>query len=74
MKEANLFEKGGVRMAQCPQCENTIQLSKNAKMGALIACPECHWLLEVISLNPLEFDYALRDEGWDEWEEDDKDI
>ena len=69
-----MSEKGGAQMAQCPGCENPIQLGKDVKLEALITCPECHWLLEVISLNPLELDYALRDEGWEEWEEEEEEI
>lgn len=65
-----MSEKERVQMTQCPKCENSLQLSKDVKLEDLITCPECHWLLEVISLNPLELDYALRDEGWEEWEEE----
>ena len=57
-------------MAQCPGCENPIQLGEDVKLEAIIACPECHWLLEVISLNPLKLDYALGDESRGEWEEE----
>jgi lysine biosynthesis protein LysW len=59
-------------MARCPKCENPIQLGRNVDLGVLITCPECHWLLEVISLSPLELDYALRDEGWEEWGEEEE--
>ena len=65
-----MFEKGGVKMAKCPECGNPIQLSKNVKMGAITTCPECDCLLEVISLNPLDLDYALGDEEWEEEEEE----
>ena len=63
-----MFEKGGVKMAQCPECGNPIQLGKDVKLEALITCPECDCLLEVISLNPLDLDYAFRDEVWEEEE------
>jgi len=62
-----MSEKGGEQMAQCPGCENPIQLGEDVKLEAIIACPECYRLLEVTSLNPPELDYALRDEGWEEW-------
>ena len=65
-----MSEKGGVKMAQCPECGNPIQLGKNVKLEALITCPECDCLLEVISLNPLDLDYALGDEEWEEEEEE----
>jgi len=56
-------------MAKCPECGNPVQLSKNVKLEALITCPECDCLLEVISLNPLDLDYAFGDEEWEEEEE-----
>jgi lysine biosynthesis protein LysW len=65
-----MFEKGGVKMAKCPECENLIQLGKNVKLGARTTCPECDCLLEVISLKPLVLDYALGDEEWEEEEEE----
>ena len=57
-------------MAKCPECGNPIQLSKDVKLEALITCPECDCLLEVISLNPLDLDYAFGDEVWEEEEEE----
>jgi len=66
-----MFEKGGVKMIRCPGCENPIVLGKKVKLGARIECPECGELLEVISLEPLEIDYAL---GGEEWEEEDEEV
>ena len=65
-----MTEKGGAQMARCPECGNPVQLSKNAKLGAFTTCSECDCLLEVISLNPPELDYALGEEEWGEWEEE----
>ena len=56
-------------MAKCPECGNPVKLSKDIKLGALTTCPECDCLLEVISLNPLDLDYAF---GYEEWEEEDE--
>ena len=61
-------------MAKCPECGSTITLSKKVKLGARIECPECGTMLEVISLTPIELDYALEAEEWEEegeerWEE-----
>jgi lysine biosynthesis protein LysW len=61
-------------MARCPGCGNPIRLGGDVKLGALITCPECHWLLEVTSLNPPELKYALRDEGWEEWEDEEEEV
>lgn len=54
-------------MARCPECGNPIEVGKNVKLGAHIECPECGTLLEVISLKPLDLDYAF--EEWEEEEE-----
>jgi lysine biosynthesis protein LysW len=69
-----MVEKGGVEMVWCPGCGNSIEVSKKAKLGAVIECQECGAMLEVISLTPIELDYALGDEEWEEegeeeWEE-----
>lgn len=59
-------------MTRCPECESTIALNKGAKLGDNVECPECGTMLEVISLKPLELDYALGDEDWEEWEEEEE--
>jgi lysine biosynthesis protein LysW len=69
-----MSKKGDIQMAQCPECENPIQLSKNVKLGTLTTCPECDCLLEVISLNPLDLDYAFGDEEWEDDYEDDEEV
>jgi lysine biosynthesis protein LysW len=43
------------------------------KLGDYIECPECGTMLEVISLKPVELDYVLGDEDWEEWEEEEVD-
>ncbi len=57
-------------MPLCPECDNPILLGKNVKLGMLTTCPECDCLLEVISLSPLDLDYAFEDEEWEEEEEE----
>jgi lysine biosynthesis protein LysW len=65
-----MSERGNTKVTQCPECDSTIVLSTKMKLGEHIECPECGEMLEVISLNPLELDYALGDEDWEEWEEE----
>jgi alpha-aminoadipate carrier protein LysW len=66
-----MSERGGVKMTRCPECESTIALNKGVKLGDYVECPECGTMLEVISLKPLELDYAVGDEDWEEeWEEE----
>ena len=65
-----MSNRGGVKTTQCPECDGTIVFSTKMKLGKSIECPECGVMLEVISLNPLELDYALGDEEWEEEEEE----
>jgi lysine biosynthesis protein LysW len=70
-----MSERTGVKMARCPECDSRIALGTNPKQGQFIECPECSEMLEVISLNPLELDYALGGEDWEEleeWEEEEE--
>lgn len=66
-------------MAWCPECDSMIKLDRGIRLGTRIECSECGTLLEVISLTPLELDYAVDDEEWDEewdyeWEEEKKKV
>ena len=65
-----MSDRGDVKMTRCPECDGTILFSTKMALGEHIECRECGVMLEVISLNPLELDYALEDENWEEWEED----
>ena len=61
-------------MSYCPECEAEID-QEFEEVGDLVSCPECGVDLEVISLDPVEFDLApIADEDdEDEFELDDKD-
>jgi alpha-aminoadipate carrier protein LysW len=51
----------------CPACEAQIALPANAMQNELLACPDCGSELEIISLNPLELDFAPEvEEDWGE--------
>jgi len=57
--------------AFCPECGAKIVLdAKKLKLGQRIDCPECGTPLEVISLHPLDLDYASESwgGGWEEEE------
>ena len=54
-------------MSYCPECEAAID-EEFEEVGEVISCPECGVELEVISIDPVEFDLAPVDE---EDEEDD---
>ena len=54
-------------MSYCPECEAVID-EEFEDVGEVITCPECGVELEVISIDPVEFDLAPIDD-----EEDDDD-
>ncbi len=73
-------------MAHCPECEAVID-EEFEDVGEIFTCPECGVELEVISIDPLEFDLAPVDDEDDDddeydfdddeededWDEDDDD-
>ncbi len=74
-------------MAYCPECEAVID-EEFEDIGEIITCPECGVELEVISIDPVEFDLAPvddedededdefrfdEDEDDEDWEDDDYD-
>ncbi len=54
-------------MSYCPECEAVID-EEFEEVGEIFPCPECGVELEVISIDPVEFDLAPID---DEEEDDD---
>lgn len=60
-------------MSYCPECEAVID-EEFEDIGEILICPECGVELEVISLDPVEFDLAMIDEDdEDEFSFDDDD-
>ena len=63
-------------MSYCPECEAVID-EEFEDVGEIFICPECGVELEVISLDPLEFDLALIDDEEDDeeysFDDDDED-
>jgi len=71
-------------VSYCPECEAAID-EEFEDLGEIVSCPECGVELEVISIDPVEFDLApiddedededdfnledSEDEDWDEDEE-----
>jgi alpha-aminoadipate carrier protein LysW len=60
-------------VSYCPECEAVID-EEFDDVGEIISCPECGVELEVISIDPVEFDLAIiDDEEDDEYRFDDSD-
>jgi alpha-aminoadipate/glutamate carrier protein LysW len=67
--------------AMCPDCGQQVEAGVKPKMGQWLMCPHCNADLEVVSVNPLELDWASdvddddEDELWDEaeiWEDEEE--
>ena len=53
----------------CPDCDEKIVFNPHPKVGQKLVCPHCDAELEVLSVKPLELDWAYDwdDEGkWDD--------
>jgi alpha-aminoadipate carrier protein LysW len=60
-------------VSYCPECEAVID-EEFEDIGEVITCPECGVELEVISIDPVEFDLApVDDDEEDEFRFDDTD-
>jgi lysine biosynthesis protein LysW len=42
----------------CPECDTRIRFYKRPKLGALVTCPECDEVLEVVSIRPIELEWT----------------
>jgi alpha-aminoadipate carrier protein LysW len=69
-------------VSYCPECEAAID-EEFEDVGEIVSCPECGVELEVISIDPVEFDLApiddededdlnLEDSEDDDWDEDEE--
>ena len=66
---------GGKNIAECPECGSEIRFRKAPYMGQVIVCGHCETELEVVSLNPVELDWAYESEDFlddDDWDEDEE--
>jgi alpha-aminoadipate carrier protein LysW len=52
-------------VSYCPECEAVID-EEFEDIGEIITCPECGVELEVISIDPVEFDLAFAEEDEDD--------
>jgi len=47
--------------AACPECDAPVPLGANPGIGQRAVCPNCRARLTVISLNPLDLDWAFEE-------------
>jgi lysine biosynthesis protein LysW len=56
----------------CPECDADIPFNGAVKTGLEVTCRNCGAFLKVISVSPIEMDWA--DTDWDDdWDDDDDD-
>ncbi len=60
-------------MAICPSCDEDVRIMGRPRLGQIISCPRCGSKLEVVSVNPVELDWAFEDDELEEDELDDDD-
>ncbi len=56
----------------CPECDGEVRVSPDVEIGDFVTCPECDVELEVIEVDPLEFEVAseLEEDSLEEDEEE----
>jgi alpha-aminoadipate carrier protein LysW len=59
--------------ATCPDCGRRIVLRSQPRVGEEVICPHCEADLEVVSLDPLELDWAWIEPAGDQDVDDDWD-
>jgi alpha-aminoadipate carrier protein LysW len=52
--------------AECPQCGNVVTVGTQPKLGKIVVCKECGADLEVVWLDPLELDWPLDEDEYEE--------
>lgn len=57
--------------AECPQCGNDVAVGTQPKIGKLVVCKECGAELEIVWLDPLELDWPLDEDEFEEEVESD---
>lgn len=57
----------------CIECEEAIELEGRARIGQKVSCAHCGAVLEVVSTDPIELDWA-DDEDWEDEMEENGDL
>lgn len=51
----------------CPECDAEIEVSEEIEKGEIVTCPDCGVKLEVVGIDPVEFELAAEEE--EDWSE-----
>ena len=55
--------------AECPQCGNEVNVGLHPRIGKRVECKECGAELEVVWLDPLEIDWPIDEDEYEEEED-----
>jgi alpha-aminoadipate carrier protein LysW len=55
----------------CPECDTDINLSPKDNLNEIVTCEECGVDLEIVGLDPVEFEIVEEDYEYDEDEDED---
>jgi len=55
--------------AECPQCGNEVNVGPHPRIGKRVECKECGAELEVVWLDPLEIDWPIDEDEYEEEED-----
>ena len=59
----------------CPGCDEEFYVPRKLKLGDNLTCRSCDAELEVVSVDPVEVDWALEEDDSDDaddWDDDDE--
>jgi len=76
-EKKNKEQEMNMQSAECPQCGNEVSIGTQPKLGKMVTCKECGAELEVVWLDPLELDWPIDvdefdDEDLEGFEEDEE--
>lgn len=58
-----------MKFAACVSCGARVPVGKNPKMGQQHTCPSCNEVMEIVWLDPVELDWPMDDDDYDDDED-----
>ncbi len=57
--------------AACASCGAKVNVGKNPELGQRFTCPSCDDAMEVVWLDPIELDWPIDDDDYEEYDDED---
>jgi hypothetical protein len=64
------FKEVKMASAACASCETQIEVGRKPVVGQRVTCPSCDEVMEVVWLQPVELDWAIDEDDYDDDEDD----